>query len=108
MFENYKEHPSNRNKKVFFFQEESWAAHFESLLKENALVYERQVDTEGDQKIYFGVLAKDFQQAKHLNFLTIGKFRKRFIPDAYLRYFVIFISVLILGLAFIGAYLSNS
>lgn len=107
MFENYKDHPSNRNKRVFFFQEAEWADHFEILLNENQIIFEKQIDEDGDKKIYFGVSLKDFEQAKQLNFLTIGKFRKPFIPDQYLRYFVIFISIFILALAFIGAYLSN-
>ena len=108
IFVNINEHPTNSNKKVFYYKEIEQANYFENLLKESEIVFEKQMDEEGDQMIYFGVNKSDFQDVKKLNYLTIGNFRKPFIPDLYLRYFVIVISICILGLAFLGAWLSNS
>lgn len=107
MFININDHPTNRNKKVFYFKDKLKADHFEQQLILENINYEKQVDEEGDQTIYFGVRQSDFDRAKTLNFLTMGKFRKPFIADPFFRYFVIAISILILALAFIGAWMSN-
>lgn len=104
---NINEHPTNVKKKVFFYKDLEQAHHFENLLRESKIKFEKQIDEEGDQTIYFGVNKADFERVKKLNYLTIGHFRKPFIPDAYLRYFVITISIIILVFAFVGAWLNN-
>ncbi len=104
---NFQDHPTNRNMEVFFFKQAIHADYFENLLNENKLFYEKQIDTEGDKTIYFGVKKTDFKEVKRLNYLTIGHFRKPFIPDAFFRYFVIIISVIILSLAIAGAIIAN-
>jgi hypothetical protein len=107
VFVNINEHPTNSKKKVFFYKDIEQAHFFENLLRNESIKFEKQIDEEGDETIYFGVSTSDFEQVKRLNYLTIGNFRKPFIPDTVLRYFVIFISILVLSLAFIGAWLSN-
>lgn len=104
---NINEHPTNQNKKVFFFKELEQAHYFENLLRERKIEFEMQVDEDGDQTIYYGINKSDFDQVKKLNYLTLGAFRKPFIPDKVLRVFVILISIIVLGLAFTGAWLSN-
>lgn len=105
--QNYQDHPTNRNKKVFYFKDEKQAQFFENMLVESKLDFEKQIDTEGDQTIYYGLKKSDYKAAQKLNFITIGAFRKPFIPDAFFRYFLIVISLFILGLAILGAILSN-
>jgi hypothetical protein len=104
---NIKDHPTNSKKRVFFFRENEHAAYFEELLKAEGFYYEKQIDVEGDQTIYFGVKSSDFEKVKKLNYLTLGHFRKPFIPDRGFRYLLIAISILILGLAISGAILSD-
>lgn len=104
---NINDHPTNRKKKVFFFKDPEHAAYFESLLRENNFKYEVQVDEEGDNTIYFGVATSDFEKVKKLNFLTIGKFRKPFIPDKSFRLILIIISMGVLLTAIIGAIVSS-
>jgi hypothetical protein len=104
---NIKDHPTNRQKRVFFYKEAEQAAHFERLLIEEKIFYEKQIDVEGDQTIYFGVKSVDFDKVKRLNYLTIGHFRKPFIPDKMFRLILITISMFILGLAIAGALLSS-
>lgn len=104
---NFQEHPTNRNLKVFFFTNPLHANHFESLLTEKAIKFEKQIDDEGDQRIYYGVHISNFKDAKQLNYLTIGKFRSKFIPDAFFRYLLIAISILVVGLSIAGALLSD-
>jgi len=107
-FINFQDHPTNRNKKVFFFKQIEHANYFEIMLVESKISFEKQIDTEGDQTIYYGIKKSDFKQVKHLNYLTIGHFRKPFISDKFFRYLIFVISFLVLGLAFLGAYLSNN
>lgn len=104
---NFQDHPTNRNKKVFFFRDENHALYFEKLLIEQNINFEKQIDSEGDNRIYYGVMINDFEQVKTLNYLTIGKFRKKFIPDAFFRYFLILVSILVVSLGIIGYFLSN-
>jgi len=104
---NFQDHPSNRNKKVFYFRNEIHGNYFEELLNQNNIWFEKQIDSEGDQRIYYGIKLKDFKTVKQLNYLTIGKFRNKFIADKYLRVFVIGISILIMGIAIAGAFLSQ-
>ena len=104
---NFQEHPTNRNLKVFFFSKAEHASYFESLLNENSIEYEKQIDSEGDQRIYYGIHISNFKVAKRLNYLTIGAFRSKFIPDLFFRYFLIVLSILVLGLAIAGALISE-
>ncbi|MEQ8910637.1 MAG: hypothetical protein RIC95_15680 [Vicingaceae bacterium] len=93
--------------KVFFFRDPIHANHFELLLNEEKVEFEKQIDEEGDQTIYFGVKSSDFKRVQKLNYLTLGKFRKPFIPDRFFRFLLIAVSLLVLGLAFAGALLSE-
>lgn len=104
---NIKDHPTNSKKRVFYYKEAEQADHFENLLIKEELYYEKQIDVEGDQTIYFGVKSSDFDKVKRLNYLTIGHFRKPFIPDKAFRIILIVISMFILGLAIAGALLSS-
>ncbi|MFT6165806.1 MAG: hypothetical protein ACJAV5_001153 [Vicingaceae bacterium] len=104
---NFQEHPTNRNLKVFFYSNTEHAYHFESLLLEQSIKFEKQIDIEGDQRIYYGIHIAHFNEAKRLNYLTIGKFRKKFIPDLFFRLLLITVSILVVGLAIAGALLSD-
>ena len=103
---NFQDHPTNRNKKVFFYRDTIQANYFEELLISEKIEFEKQVDEKGDQTIYFGVKITDFKAVQKINYLTIGRFRKPFISDVFFRYFVIIISLLVLTLAITGALLS--
>ncbi len=107
MFINIKDHPSKKNVQVFHYQSPEHANHFESMLNENQIPFEKQQDVEGDQQIYFGIAKPYFEQAKKLNFLTLGHFRKPFIPDPFFKYFLLIISAIVLGLAIAGAIVSQ-
>ncbi len=107
VFQNIQDHPTNRNKKVFFFKDGAQADYFEQLINEQQIIYEKQIDKEGDHTIYFGIKTSDFKAVKKLNYLTIGHFRKPFIADTFFRYLLISISLIILTLAIIGSILSD-
>jgi hypothetical protein len=107
-FININEHPTNPKKKVFYFREAAQANYFEGMLTESKIEYEKQIDETGDGRIYFGVKRSDFKKVQQLNYLTIGHFRKPFVSDHFFRWLLIIVSGIVLALAFIGAWLSNS
>lgn len=107
IFQNIQDHPTNRNKKVFFYKDSIHANYFENLLIEQKIEFEKQIDHEGDDTIYYGVRSSDFKQVQKLNYLTIGNFRKPFIADTMFRYLLISISLIVLILAIIGALVSD-
>ncbi|MFT6948390.1 MAG: hypothetical protein ACJARP_002823 [Vicingaceae bacterium] len=104
---NFQDHPTNRNTKVFYFSKTEHASHFENLLAERNVTFEKQIDSDGDQRIYYGIHISKFDIAKNLNYLTIGKFRNKFIPDLFFRYFLIIISIIVVGLGIVGGLLAD-
>lgn len=104
---NINDHPTNFNKKVFFFYKKDLADYFEKLLLENHILYEKQVDETGDQCIYIGVRKPDFKRAQHLNYLSHGKFRKPMLGNSWNKYILVFLVLAAILLAIIGALLSN-
>jgi len=104
---NINDHPTNFNKKVFFFYKQEQADYFESLLVEHGIFYEKQIDEEGDQCIYIGVRKSDFKRAQHFNYLSHGKFRKPMLGNSYNKYILVFLVLAAVLLAALGALLSN-
>jgi len=107
-FTNFREHPTNRSCEVYHFDSSEKGDYFETLLQKNSIWFERFEETEdGKFTVYFGVKKVDSSKVRHLNNLTIGKFRSRFIPDAFLRIFIMLISAIVLGLAIAGFFLAE-
>jgi len=104
---NYRNHPTRKDIRVFFFKEMKRADYFEQLLKEKSLFYEKFVEKEDKLKIYFGVKRTDFGVIKELNNLAIGKFRESFIPNKSFRKFLILGTALALAFVIAGAILSD-
>ncbi len=100
---NFQDHPTNRNKMVFFFKDPKQAVYFQNLLNENKIKHERQIDEEGDGRVYFGVMKSDFKLAKRLNYLTYGHFREPFITVPFFKYLLLIITITAIFLAFYGA-----
>lgn len=92
---------------VFYFRKQQLADHFENALQRNNIIYEKQIDTEGDQTIYIGVKKSDFAMARQLNYLTHGEFRKPMIEHPFFRYLLVIVFVVCVILAIIGAIIAN-
>lgn len=100
---NYDDHPTRRGYKVFKFFEEERSDYFESLLNEREIWYEKHIEEEEDRNIYFYAVRNDsFDVVSKLNFAVNGKFRKSFIPNAYFRWTVIILSIIVMTIALIG------
>ncbi len=105
-FTNYQEHPTNDQYVVFHFSEEAWGDHFEKLLKENDITYEKDVIAEKPLWLY-AVHRRYLTRAEKLNWQVYGKFRNRFIPQKGFRVLLILIFVLVVGLALVGYFASG-
>jgi hypothetical protein len=105
---NYREHPTRPGYTVFHFFDDKQAEDFKKLLSDKAIWFETDTDKKDNKTIYlFGVRNSDLKTAVMLNYLVIGKYRKPFIPNAFFRWFVIFLGLAVVTLAIIG-YLKTS
>ena len=99
---NYFDHPTRIGFTVFRFHEKQRADFFEELLKKNDIWYEVSYEEEKSLHL-FGVRKGDFKKAMNANYLVSAKFRKKIIPNIYLRWGIIIFAILIITLAIVGA-----
>lgn len=104
---NINDHPTNHNKKVFYFMDGHKAEYFQALLEEKQLFYEKQIDFEGDKCIYYGIRKSDFREVQKLNYLCHAKFRKPMIQDPFFRYLLIIGMAVAIAISIIGAIVAN-
>lgn len=106
---NYYDHPTNPTYTVFHFFQEERAQTFEELLKESKIPFEKHLDDEGGRKIYlFGVSNIHRKKAVRINFVTIGKYREKFVPYRWMRWALYLFALALISLAIIGYIKSNS
>lgn len=102
-FTNWRNHPTRKKYIVFFYRTEAESAFFETLLIEHKIWFEKDTNEESEKaRFLFGVKRDDLKTVKHLNNLAIGRYRKPFMPNKGLKYFVMIISFIVLTLAIIG------
>jgi hypothetical protein len=100
---NFHEHPQHHNYYIFSFKIPQQADFFEEKLKLNNLFFERNDDIEEEEQVfYFAVKRTDLEKVKQINYLSLGKYRKPFISDPALRYSVLFIFFILMGLMISG------
>lgn len=107
---NYKDHPKNKNYKVFNFYLEKEAVLFEELLTKKGLWFEKDVTLleKKEESIYlFGVRQEDFLKAQDANFLVSAEYRKPLIPNKIARWGLVIFFFAILTLAIVG-YVKNN
>lgn len=102
---NYGEHPTDAEWLVFRFATAAIADEFAAELAEAGVRHER--DTEPGPPFLVGVRRVNRDQAVRLNYTVLGRHRKPFLPDAWLRWGVIGLVVLLLALAGAGALLGG-
>lgn len=99
---NWREHPTNKSYHVFFFKTIEEGKFFENLLQEHKIPFESQAYNDSRYSSYIAVHRNNLQQCIKLNNLTLGTFRKPFIPNRSIGYVFIAISAVIITLAIIG------
>ncbi len=105
---NYFDHPVQRNYIVFQFYNLEMAEAFQLTLIENNIEYERDDEEESvPKRVLFGIHKTYADQAKELNNITIGKHRKPFVANPYLKWFMLIIVAGAITLSIIG-YLKNA
>jgi len=103
-FTNFRNHPSDRSYVVFHYSKKPQADYFEHMLVESKFFFERHEEVRSGKgtTYYFAVKRVNLDAISHLNNLAIGRYRKRFIPDNIMRWVVIVISAIAVGLAVVG------
>lgn len=99
---NYSDHPTRIGFTVFKFRDEQRAIYFEELLKQDDIWFESSIEDSGLH--LYGIKKGDFKKAMNANYLVSAKFRNKIIPNIYMRWGIIFISVLVIIFAIIGAF----
>ncbi len=101
---NWQDHPSNRRYVVFKYHRIDQANYFQELLEREGFEFERH-----DEEERYLIVAPKTAEKKllYLNNLAIGKYRNKFIPNKGFRLLVLIISAIVLGLAFVGFFVSR-
>ncbi len=105
---NKLKHPTNESKIVYRHVKKEQAETFATLLVDADIDFEVQIDEDDERKpTYFGVMRRHETEVDRLNFKAIGQHRPRFIASAPVRWLFISISIAMLILALIGAWLNS-
>ena len=101
---NWRKHPTAHGIEVFFFKSVVEGNFFEALLQEQKIWCEKDVDHEREhsRKVMIAVKSKDVPKIIKLNHLTLGKYRKPFVPFRSLRYFLLAFFLLVVFFTVMG------
>lgn len=107
-FTNKLKHPTNQTKVVYRHYNKASAETFATLLVDNDIDFEAQVDEDDERKpTYFGVSRSIEKKVDQLNFKAIGAHREKFIASPPVRWMIILIGLGTLLVAIIGAMISK-
>lgn len=100
---NYRDHPDNKNYKVFFHYNMEQAEYFKTLLIEENIDFEAFLEKESKQDVMlFGIHKRDFRRALLQNEMSYAKYKKPFIQNKAIRYTVLFFTLILFIIALIG------
>lgn len=99
---NYYEHPGDNRYYVFEFANDELANEFEQHLNTREVGFERHFDAEESRNILFGVKRDHLRDAMWCNNMVYARHRERFIPNGFLRWFLLLVTAGFIGLAIIG------
>ena len=105
---NYRDHPENKDYKVFFFYNFEQGDYFKQLLENEPLEYELFIEEESKPIMLFGIRKRYFKQALDLNSLSYARFKKPFIGNKLIRFAVLGFTIVALAIAIIGYFLSQN
>ncbi|NNE55546.1 MAG: hypothetical protein HKN32_05970 [Flavobacteriales bacterium] len=107
-FTNFFEHQGDSRYLVYEFFHEHIADHFEALLQERNVEFERFLDEENDPPItLFGVNKRFRTQSDQCNYLTHAHFRNPMIGNSWLRWGLVIFGIALVTFALIGYILSK-
>ena len=100
---NYYIHPADNRFYVFEFRDVQRTIHFEGLLADYNISFEKFVDDEGEfTEFKYGIAKADFKQALRANNLTEAKYRKPMLSEPWMRYLLVITMAVLIGFAFYG------
>ncbi|MDG1767517.1 MAG: hypothetical protein P8H98_12045 [Flavobacteriales bacterium] len=100
---NFYEHPADNRYTVFQYGLEEHADHFQSLLEERKIPFERYLDEEVDPPVtLFGVANSHRGDAENCNYLCHARYRRRMIPNRFLGVLLVLVTGLFVLLAIVG------
>lgn len=100
---NWYPHPADNRYQVFEFRSRELAEEFARDLKEEGIEAERgERQEEGDTVALFGVHRDQFKAALRVNHLLHGRHRRPFIAHRGLRWAMLLITALAVGLGVMG------
>ena len=105
---NYRDHPENKDFKVFFFYNFKQGEYFKQLLENEPLEFELFIEKEAKPIMLFGIRKRHFNQALDLNSLSYARFKKPFIANKLIRFAVLGFTILALAIAIIGYFMSQN
>ena len=105
---NYRDHPENKDYKVFFFYNLEQGNYFKQLLEQEPLEYELFIEEEAKPIMLFGIRKRHFKQARDLSDLSYAKFKKPFIGNKWIRFAVLGFTIGAIIIAIIGYFLSSN
>jgi hypothetical protein len=101
---NFHEHPTRKRLYVFHFKVEDHSTYFKELLSKKGIPFEYETNVENGIKCHFyGIKSEHFKRVQIMNYMVSARYRKPFIPDPALRYFVVFFVIGVILLAIVGA-----
>jgi hypothetical protein len=106
---NYRDHPEEKDYRVFFFYNLEQAAFFEAQLVNEGIRYESFKEEETDKTVVlFGIHKRDFRRALIQNDLSFAAHKKPFISNKLIRYSILFITIALVLFALIGYFISEN
>lgn len=99
MITNYREYEYDNRYVVYDFRSEEHADHFEGLLRERDVLFERHLE---DELIRFGIEKRFRNAADKCNFLTHAAFRKPLIGNAVLKWVLLIVTGAVIALGIIS------
>lgn len=99
---NFRDHPEHKDYIVFHFSQTDRAKFFEEKLQQKQLLFEKNEEDGPGARTFYAIKKRDFRIASEINDESRLKFRQPFIPDTVLRYFVLTLFFVMVGLAIIG------
>lgn len=100
---NFYEHPGDNRYTIFQYGLEEHADHFQMLLEERKIPFERYLDEEQDPAVtLFGIENVHRGNAENCNYLCHAKYRRRMIPNRFLGVLMVIVTGLFVLLAIIG------
>ena len=107
-FTNNYEHRSDSRYMVYEFFHAEHADHFEKMLVDRQVEFERHFDEgESPPVTLFGIEKRFMDKADKCNYLTHAKFRKPLIRNSALRWLLLIVVGAMIAIAFIGYFKSQ-